>query len=500
MAKNVQSVAALWQKAGLAQRITLLTLLLSCIGGAALLVNWARKPRLVLLYSGLAPEDAVKIVDKIRDADIPYELKGGGTAIYVPEEKVYSLRLTAASQGLPTGQQAGYKILDDEDIGTSPFAQRINYRRALEGELARTIQMLEGVVSVRVHVARPEPSLFVGSEKESSATVALRLRAGHRLSPANVAAIVHLVAGSVEGLRADNVVVVDTAGNLLSGQTDTELAKGTNSFLDYKTRVESYLARKAEDMLAAVLGPDRASVRVDAIIETSSLSESTTTYTPDGRVATKEEEEIKSTTPPAAAGGESARPAAATKESTMSTEYLVSSKIEERRDLPGKIKSLSVAALVDLSPAEEKTEGGAPPQPAITEKDVKAIICKATGVTETDIEVVNAPFRRPAAPAAEGAQAGPGNWDFYLALAKRFSLGILVIGALLVLKMFGRSKKESAALALEGESGRAGLLGAREVETSPDLLRARITDALAKNPEEVRRLFLTWVQSEEGEA
>ena len=180
MAKNLTNVAEIWRSASLVQRIVLLTVLLSCVGGGALLVNWARKPHMDLLYVGLSPEDAAKVVDKIRDADVPYELRNGGTTVYVPEDKVNSLRLATASEGLPASGQAGYKILDGEDLGTSPFTQRVKYRRAVEGELARTIQWMDGVLAARVHVAQPEPSLFLGRQNQTSATVALRLRSGHR--------------------------------------------------------------------------------------------------------------------------------------------------------------------------------------------------------------------------------------------------------------------------------------------------------------------------------
>ena len=119
-----------------------------------------------MLYSGLSAEEAAAIVENIRDEGVAYELKAGGTAVYVPEQKVYPMRLLLAGQGLPTGDQAGYRILDDEKIGASPFIQRVNYNRAIEGELSKTIQTLQGVASARVHVVRPEATLFAGQDGE----------------------------------------------------------------------------------------------------------------------------------------------------------------------------------------------------------------------------------------------------------------------------------------------------------------------------------------------
>ena len=138
MAPVLQNIRGIWQRAGLAQQILLVAVVLGGIGAAVLLVNWARQPRMALLYARLDPEEAAKIVEKIRDADVPCELKAGGTSIYVPEDKVYSLRLDMASEGLTTGGQGGYGILDSETIGTSPFKQSVNYVRAIEGELRAT--------------------------------------------------------------------------------------------------------------------------------------------------------------------------------------------------------------------------------------------------------------------------------------------------------------------------------------------------------------------------
>ena len=500
MAQIFESLGQVWQRASLLNRVLLLTILLACVGAAAILVGWARKPQMSLLYSGLAREDAARVVDKIRDADIPYQLKEGGTTILVPEQEVYGLRLGMASQGLPTGDQAGYRILDTEKIGTSPFSQRVNYIRALEGELARSIRMIDGVVSARVHVVRPDGALFAAQQKQRSATVVVRLKGGKRMTDANVGAIVHLVAGSVEGMSPEHVVVVDGQGNLLSGEDKTELAKGAGTFLDYKSRVEQYLADKAERTLTAVLGPNRASVQVDAVIDTARVSETVETYDPDKKVITREEIKSSSSSPPAGATAGGAK-AGEKKEDTTMSEFLVGKTVKEQMDLPGQVKSLSVAVVVDLSPPEkaEGDQGAAPPAP-LKKEDVEEIVQKATGATKEDVTVTVASFYKPPEAAEEAPEEGFFNKDFILALARRGSLGVLVIGALLALKLFGASKSKSAAAALEAGSEASGnLLPAGEGVRDADVLRARITRALQDNPEEVKRLFLSWVESEKGE-
>ena len=507
MAQALQNFREIWQRMSLLQRVGLLTVVLAVVGAGGVLVAWARQPHMVMLYSSLSPEEASKIVEKIRDDGTRYELKEGGTTIYVPEEKVYSLRLAMASLGLPAGDQGGYKILSEEKIGSSPFTQRINFIRAIEGELAKTVALIDGVASARVHVVKPESNVFAGKEKEASATAVLRLKSGWRMSGANVAAIVHLLAGSVEGLTPQRVVVVDSQGNLLSGEGNSELSTAS-SFLDYKSQVEQYLAHKAEDMLAAALGPGRASVKVEATIETTTMDTTTETYEKDSGPVLKETN--KSTTPQP---GPESRPSGGAKESNSETEYLPPPKtIKKQMDIPGKIASVSVAALVDLTPPPADPNNKNAAATMMDANQVTDIIRNATGVgqrTGDKISVVQAAFYHPAAQ-TPGQEQGQSNREFYLEIAKRGSLGVLVIGVLLALKIFRGSRKKAAlaagaagsaagALALQGQIGSAGMLPSGG-ETNLELLRARITRALQDNPEEVKRLFMNWIESGKGES
>jgi flagellar M-ring protein FliF len=504
-----------WRRMGLVQRVTLVSVLLACVGAAALLIGWAREPHMALLYSRLDPEDAAEVVAKIQEADTEYDLKDGGTSIYVPSEKVYALRLQLAGEGLPTGGQQGYRILDTEKIGTSPFTQRVNYVRALEGELARTITLIDGVEHARIHVVRTESRLFREDEAGTSATVAVRLRPGRRLSQGNVAAIVHMVAGAVDHLSPENVVVVDSQGTLLSTGAESHFAGGTGgTVLDYKSQVEEYLARKAEQMLTLVLGPGRATVKVSAEVETSTVNKTEETYSPDGAVPVKEEISSKSETPAATAqGGASGQ----SKEETTTTEYEVGRTVSQTINMPGKILSLSVAAFVDLSPpetatetpAEEGAEPAATPAPTLSTQDVEEVVRRAIGLTESDeLKVVSTKFHHPPAIGEEAAEndflSDPA---FYLDVARHASLGILVVGALLALKMFGGSRRKTPAplgtgeaetAVAGGESAVAGNLLPAGTGMPADAAQVnrRIAAALKENPDEVKRLFRTWVQQQ----
>jgi flagellar M-ring protein FliF len=514
----MSNIREIWVRMGLVQRVMLLAILLAGAGAGALLVGWAREPSMALLYADLAPEEASRIVEKIREASTQHELRAGGSAVYVPADKVYTLRLELAGQGMPAGDQRGYRLLDEEKIGTSPFTQRLNYRRALEGEIAKSIQVLEGVQAARVHIVRPENSLFGGQEKASSATVVLRLKPGWRMSPRNIAAVLHLVAGGVEGLKPEGVVVVDGAGNLLSSNSADGMARGVSTFIDFKTQHEEYLAHKVEDMLTQVLGPNRATVRVSCTIDNTSATSTSEVFDPQAKVPMKEEIKSKSASGAAATAETAASsPGGTTKEETTMTDYIVGRTVKQETIVPGKVTSISVAAFVDLSaPAAPPVAEGAaktPETPPATLKvvDVETIVRSALGLKETDtIKVIDTPFRAAAAPEAAATEEAAGEGRaFYLDMARNLSMGVLVIGALVTLKIVSGSKKRgaapAAALAGGGAAGAlppagvlAGSLDSGAID--PALLRSRITAALQENPEEVKRLFLAWAEGGQGGA
>lgn len=486
-----------WQKVSLVQRALLAAVVLATGSIAVLLIYWARTPDMRLLYQDLPPAEASKITEKISTKGIVYQLRDGGTAVYVPKEQVYQLRLDLAKEGLPAGEQNGYKLFDDEKIGVSPFVQNINLKRALEDELAKSIQMIDGVAHARVHIVSPEQRLFASEQEQTTASVVLRLKPGFRLAGANIAAITHLVSGSVKGLKAEGVTVIDSEGRLLSGNTDSTLASGAGTVHDYRERVEQDLARKAEDMLATVLGPGRATVRVSAVVDMNSVSTITETYDPTGKVATKEEITNNSVTE-AGTPGQKTAAGPTKKEETTTTEYQVGKIVKQQTILPGAIKSLSVAAFVDLTADANTPAAGGAPALLMQVADVELIIRNALGLKESDaLKVVNAKFHRSAEAAAEQE---PADWSRYLALARHLSLGLMAICALIVLRIFSRVRSKTAAPVqgqLAPEPGPGGLLPPGEPLAEPALVRQQIAQALRQNPEQVRQMFRAWLQEKE---
>ena len=495
-----QKIKLVWQKIGLVQRALLVAIVLTFAIGGMLLTHWARRPDLRMLYQDLAPEEASEITEKISEQGIVYELRNGGTSIFVPKEKVYQLRLDMAKEGLPAGKQGGYKIFDNEKIGISPFVQTVNLKRALQEELAKSIQMIDGVVHARIHIVSSEQTLFTSDAGRTTASVVLRLRPGYKLSALNIAAITHMVSGSVEGLTTDNVTVIDSQGRLLSSQTDQTMASGAGTVQDYRERVEQNLEDKVEEMLTIVLGPGRAKVRIHAVIDMNSVSTVTEKFEPKG-VTTKEEITKNSETPSESASteGQAATSGSTKKDETIITEYEVGKTVKQEVVLPGEIISLSVAAVVDLSPVDVNEAGaGGQAAKAMDPNDVEKLIENALGLDLAGVDslkVVDARFHRPAeSPLDEELSAG---LDF-VAIARQASLGIMAICALLVLRIFKGAKKkvklEAGSGQLAGGEGAAGLLPGTAGGSEPMILRRQIASALENNPERVRQLFTSWIE------
>ncbi len=495
----LQKIGAIWQKIGLVQRFFLIAIMLTFFGVGALLTHWARKPDLRLLYQDLDPEEAAKITEKISEKGIVYDLRAGGTSIYAPKEQVYQLRLDMAKEGLPIGEQGGYKIFDNGKIGVSPFVQNVNLKRALQEELAKSIQMIDGVSHARIHIVNSEQTLFTSEAGKTTASVVLKLKPGYKISSVNIAAITHLVSGSVEGLTSENVTVIDSQGRLLSSESGNAIASGAGTVQDYRERVEQNLQDKVEEMLSTVLGPGRATVKVHAVIDTNSISTVTEKYEPKG-VATKEEITSGSEIGASSTSGEGqpATPGSTKKDETIVTEYQVGKTVTQEVILPGEVKSLSVAAIVDLSPSDSNEADSAEQPAKIMElADVEKLIENALGLDlegQDSLKVVDVKIPRQEEQLLD--EESTGGLD-YIAIARHASLGIMAICMLLVFRMFKGAKKkvqsEAAAQAPPKAEESAGFLPG-QAGVSPMAFRRQIAGALESDPERVRQLFSKWIE------
>lgn len=279
------SLLALWRQLGLNQRVSLTVAALVVVGAMIALMIWSRRPDLQLLYARMGQKDAAEVISYLQAQNIPHEVGAGGTSVSVPSDQVYKLRMDLASKGLPSGEGVGFEIFDKGQFGLSDFVQRTNYLRALQGELSRTIAQLAGVRSARVMIVQPENRLLITDQGiKPTASVFVDLGGG-RLVLDQVNAIRHLVANAVQGLLPDQVAVVDNRGHVLSEDLKQDPTLGTaSSQMRYKQQVEDYLAKKVESMLAMVIGPGQAVVRVSAEIETEATTLTTEKYDPEGQV------------------------------------------------------------------------------------------------------------------------------------------------------------------------------------------------------------------------
>ena len=285
MKNFAQSLLDLWKQLGLNQRVSLVVAALGVVGGLVAVVLWSQRPDYQLLYARLGDKDAAAVISYLESQNIPHQVTGGGSAVQVPANLVYKIRMDLAGKGLPSGDGVGFEIFDKGQFGLSDFVQRTNYLRALQGELARTISQLQGVRASRVMIVQPENRLLLTEQGVKSTASVFVDVGGGRLDADQVNAIRNLVANAVQGLAADQVAVVDNHGRVLSEELKQDPTLGTaSSQMRYKQQVEDYMAKKVESMLAAVIGPGNAVVRVSAEIDTDATVQMSEKYDPDGQV------------------------------------------------------------------------------------------------------------------------------------------------------------------------------------------------------------------------
>jgi flagellar M-ring protein FliF len=265
------------------QKITLAVALAAIVALLAAVYLWSREPAYKVLFANLSERDGGAIIAALDQAAVPYRFSEGGSAILVPSQNVHEIRLRLASQGLPRGGSVGFELMESQKFGTSQFIEQVNYQRALEGELARTIESIATVQSARVHLAIPKPSVFVREAQKPTASVLIHLFPGRFLEPEQVAGISHLVASSVPQLPLTNVNVIDQSGNLLSRLKDTLREEGLDpGQLKYMHEVEEGVAKRIREILRPVVGEGNFQVQVAADLDFSHTEQTAEIYRPNG--------------------------------------------------------------------------------------------------------------------------------------------------------------------------------------------------------------------------
>jgi len=434
------------------QVMMLLGVVAGSVVGIVMVVGWLSSVNYSRLYSDLGEDEAGEVITYLEENKIPYELSDGGRTVSIPSDQVYKTRISLASEGLPHGGTMGYSIFDQNNLGMTDFLQNLNFRRALEGELTRTIMQLNEVKSARVHIVMPKERLFREDQKSATASVVLKLNSSGNLARGQIAGITHLVASSVEGLEPANITIVDYDGNLLSSGSKTDpLAGLSSSQLEVRKQVEDYLQSKSQSMLDDVLGPGKSVVRVTADLNFQQIEKTSETYDPNAP-SIRSEERIKSSATSKDKSEETSESSSDDNNETLVTNYELNKTVEHIVNAIGNIDRLSVAVMVDgnYKPAGDGADKGEMIYEPRSQEELDrlaGIVRSAIGFDSQrndQIEMVNIAFDRQSLEDNQQFLDTMFMWDFYVDLARK--IGYFLIAALLFLYLRKKSKKIFAVL------------------------------------------------------
>ena len=474
------------------------------------------------LYANLSPQDGAAIVKELEAAKIPYIVSGGGTAIEVPRGILYSTRLKLAGKGVPAGGGVGFEIFEKTPFGVSEFTQQVNYLRALQGELSRTINSLSAVQSSRIHLALPARSNFLGQEEKPSASVVVELRPGYHLSPDQVQGIVNLVASSVPKLIADKVTVIDSSGRPLKEIVSVAASSEAEKLNQLKLKHEQEMERRVESMLDPVLGAGKVVVRANVQINPQETQMTKEQFDPQNRVVRSQRQAVDDTglkgggVPGVQSnipGGEAGKTAVegGQKRSSEMVTYEVGRTTSRTMEPRGQVQKLSVAVLVDGTYQKDKYI----PRSKEEIEVIKGMVKRAVGFDADrgdEIEVANVPFKiQPAAPSLQPVVA-PNLKDMVL---NPIGIGVavgaaLILGALIFLLMRGGSKrrvveKEPApapviTTATSAQVQEEVAMVAQKVVVSEDPRKEQLTQIARDYHDATARIVRMWLQEDVNKA
>ncbi len=470
------------------QKVLLGAMTTASVISIAVFTLWLQKDETAVLFTNLSPEDASVAIEELTKQDVNAELTNGGTTILVPRKAVHRLRVELAGKGVPSSGTVGFEIFDGKQYGLTEFLQNVNFKRALEGELTKTIQSLQGIQSARVHLVLPKPSIFKKLDSPATASVVLQLGRGARLEDSRINGIQSLVAGSVENLATEQVTVIDQYGKVLSQEIKDGETGRSESQLALRKEVEAYLAQKAGSMLDGVLGQGRSIVQVDATLNFEKINRERELYDPQNTVVRSE---VRNETTDSQTGGT---------DENNTTNYEINRTVEHIVGEIGGIKRLSVAVFVD-GHYEADQDGVAPLYLPLTEDEVtqlKRIVQTAVGLNSVrgdQIEMVNMQFRQP-----EISEPAPfsNNWMPMVTRYGGKALIFLVFG--IVLLTLRKGMHGLLAMSIPKTRPRVPAAGetmeSEHFEGIPDMddqVINDIQDYASENPERVADVVQSWI-------
>ena len=518
------------------------------IGFFVFLVGRVTTPQMGLLYSNLEISDSSAIVAQLEQANIPYEVRGNGSQLFVPANDVERIRVQVAQEGLPAGGSVGYEIFDrSETLGTTNFVQNVNLIRALEGELARTIRSFDNIDAARVHLVLPRRELFTRETRKPSASVVIRTRGGRRVEPNQVRAIQHLVASATDGLSINRISLVDDAGNLLARAQDDnpDGTAGDDTVSEIRLAAEGRLRNSIERLLERTVGRGMVRAEVSVDLNYDRITENEEVFDPDGQVvrSTQTVDENSSNVDrddapvtvannlPQAQAGQDTSGASSTSQNSRTeetTNFEISKSITTRVREFGAVERLTVAVLVDgnRSVDEDGTLNYAPRNEEELQQ-LEALVRNAVGYDESrgdQVEVVNMRFADVEAPFFEEDRS-------FLGLSKSdyFKIGeillFMIIAVLVILLVLRPLIARSIAAmqppplpvlpggdgggALEGPGAEEGALPEAEEEEEDPMISLgavdgqikassvrKIGEIIDKHPDQAIAVLRSWIYEE----
>jgi flagellar M-ring protein FliF len=507
---TVQSI----RRMNMNQQILLGAVFVAVVGLIVFISRLGGSTTMGILYSDLAPETAAGVVDELESRGIPYELSDSGRVVWVPRQDVAATRLDMSALGLPDSTD-GWSILDDQGITSSEFDQRVGYQRAMEGELAATISVIDGVMGANVHLVIPEQDLFVGDEIQASASVLLQTGGSTGVSPTQVQAIVNLVASSVEGLAADQVTVTDDAGRLLAGgDTDGLASMESDNQIRMREAFEGDVERELESLLGAVVGPGRAVVNVSADLDFDMVVRTEETYSEstnaNGETLPRSETTRLEEYGDAAQGEEGVvsiedeildGPAEETDAGSSyrlderDVIYALDSVVTSTETAPGAIRSLSVAVVIDEAtvPAERVAE-------------IESMVSAAVGVDVARGDVIDVsllPFdvsveeQEAAAVEAAAAVTSPSGLMDMIRTAGAIVVGLVVL--LMGVMMLRRASRRQVIDSIDLDAMPAAALeaGAPTDGRVPERTEDDLLTLVANQPDDIAAVLRQWLSEPE---
>jgi flagellar M-ring protein FliF len=485
-----------------------------------LLIVTANRTEFKPLYGNLGNEDAGEIMNRLKEQKIPTRICDDGKTILVPASKVYELRMALASEGLPQGGGVGFELFDRKNFGMTEFVQKLNYQRALQGELSRTISQISGVEQARIHLALPEKSLFKENEKVPSASVVLKMKTARNLSESEVQGIVHLVASSVEGMDPDHITVIDNRGKMLNrpGSAD-QASRLASSMLETQHNIEQQVEERLQSLLDRVVGSGKSAARVNVTLDTKNMEKYEERYDPQASAVRSEQKSAqtegaalpsgvpgvqsnlaKTTNPPPT-------PATGSK-NDQTTNYEVS-RTESRIVAPaGSLSRISVAILVDgrYEKAASKKKGGAqakyvPRTPEELQK-IEALVKSAVGFDAArgdQVTVANIPFQEVS---PEGEMSGPSWWEapILMSLLKNLLIGISFLALIfLVIRPMLNSLKSVRGRETSFEGIGEERLALEDGQSAAQLAMTKanqleIIETVKKDPYQTAQVLQSWLK------